>query len=53
MLFNKKLVSIIMLLLSILITLAISEIPMIMSFVHQSKSQNPDSIKHIILDHLP
>ena len=50
---NKKIVSIILLLLSIFITLAISEIPMLMSFIHSPNKENPDSIKHIIVEHIP
>jgi|LauGreDrversion4_2_1035121.scaffolds.fasta_scaffold13486_7 hypothetical protein len=42
-----------MLLFSIFLTLAISEIPMIMRYVRQPIDVNPDKMQHVIIDHLP
>ncbi len=50
---TKKIISIIMLLFSIFLTLAISEIPMIMRYVRQPIDVNQDKMQHVIIDHLP
>lgn len=50
---TKKMISIIMLLFSIFITLAISEMPMIMNYVRPPMDANPDKMQHVILEHLP